>query len=205
MIGLIYKDLLTLRKQAVFFILFIGVFAVFAVVGDNGVIFGGIITMLAATLPLTALSYDEKAKWDKYAVTMPIRRRDIVLSKYVLGFLLLLCACIINMTAGYLIGQNDWYDTLILALVLLGVGLLMMSAILPVSFKFGVERARMGIFIVPVLGAGLAYWIASSDQPTLIVNQYVDVVPYAAAILMIIICWVSLSMSTRIYERKELN
>ena len=41
--------------------------------------------MYAAMLPMTALAYDERSKWDTLAAMMPYSTGALVLSKYLLG------------------------------------------------------------------------------------------------------------------------
>ena len=43
-------------------------------------------------LPYTAMAYDERSKWNQLAAMMPYSDRDIVLSKYVFGWLFILAA-----------------------------------------------------------------------------------------------------------------
>lgn len=46
---------------------------------------GAMIMVMCAILPTTFMSYDEKAKWDKYALSMPLSRDDMVISKYIIS------------------------------------------------------------------------------------------------------------------------
>ncbi|MEA4890523.1 MAG: ABC-2 transporter permease [Clostridiaceae bacterium] len=71
--GLLLKDYYTLFKQAKIFILLILVFAVMP--GESMTSFA---VVYAAMLPITALAYDERAKWDSLAAMMPYSVRNIV-------------------------------------------------------------------------------------------------------------------------------
>ena len=46
--------------------------------------------LYAAMMPISALAYDENCKWDQLAAMMPYSVRDIVLSKYLFGYICLL-------------------------------------------------------------------------------------------------------------------
>ena len=40
-----------------------------------------------AMLPISALGYDERCKWERYALSMPLRKKDLFFSKLLLGVL----------------------------------------------------------------------------------------------------------------------
>ena len=80
--ALIQKDVYVLWKQMRIFLLVMLVIMV-----GNGS-FGSVFVVLwCSMLPYTALAYDERCKWDQMAAMMPYSPRDLVLSKYVLGWL----------------------------------------------------------------------------------------------------------------------
>lgn len=104
--GLILKDLLNLKAQYKVFVVMILFFVVFALMGDSHDTLGVILTMITIMLPITALAYDERSQWDKYALTMPVSRRDLVLSKYLLGLLLAGASLIVNIAFQILSGPG---------------------------------------------------------------------------------------------------
>ena len=92
MTGLILKDLLNLKKQGkVYLILIIFYFAI-GLVNENSSMFASMMTMVAVLIPITAMAYDERCKWDRYALTMPVSRKDMVMSKYLLGLIFMTAA-----------------------------------------------------------------------------------------------------------------
>jgi len=86
--GLIIKDILNLKKNLntllvlVIFYAFLGYRS-----GDPSMLIA-MIVLLLTMMSITSISYDDLAKWDKYALAMPISRKNIVLSKYILAVLL---------------------------------------------------------------------------------------------------------------------
>ena len=56
--------------------------------------------ILCAMMVVTTFSFDENAKWEKYAMIMPISRKDLVLSKFVI----LLCFCLFGTVFGGVLG-----------------------------------------------------------------------------------------------------
>ena len=79
MVGLILKDLMTIQRQIkvqAFVLVFLLVIAIFM---QQSSMLLAIIVFIVTIQAITALSYDEQSKWDKYANTLPISKADIVL------------------------------------------------------------------------------------------------------------------------------
>ena len=104
--GLILKDLLNLKGNIKFILLFIIMFGFMSSLGDGNVNnFIGVIIVLCTTMIVSTFSYDDLNKWDSYVLTMPINRNDIVLSKYltmlIFSFIGVLVSLIVSVTIGY--------------------------------------------------------------------------------------------------------
>lgn len=82
MSALILKDFYVLWRQARYFLILILIFS--AIPGSFNATFAVVYTSM---LPYTAMAYDERSKWDQLAATMPYSHRDLVLSKYLFGWL----------------------------------------------------------------------------------------------------------------------
>jgi ABC-type transport system involved in multi-copper enzyme maturation permease subunit len=94
--GLILKDLFNLKTQFRFYLFFILIFALMSFTGMDMNTLGGVIALVCAMLPITALGLDEKNNWDKYALTLPVVRKDLVLSKYTLGLICTVAGSIVS-------------------------------------------------------------------------------------------------------------
>src|SRR5690554_4291410 len=96
MIGLIKKDLLNIYKS----IKLIGVLVIFygfiAFIGNNTQDFSAIFIFIFAMLMLSTYSYDELAQWDRYALTMPLSRDNIVQAKYIMMILIALMGFLVS-------------------------------------------------------------------------------------------------------------
>ena len=88
MSGLVYKDLMNMRRYLKQLLLIFVVFVfIFSFSGNNYSFVAAYGVMLSAMVVLSSMAYDEQAKWDKYALTMPLSRRSLVGAKYLLGLL----------------------------------------------------------------------------------------------------------------------
>lgn len=150
--GLLIKDFYTLAKQMRFFLLFIIVFACLP-----GFSFMTFAIVYVTMLPMTSIAYDERAKWDKLAAMMPYSPMDSVLSKYVLGLLLVLATAIIVCFAQAIVGVFTHVKLSGMFFAQLGLvvcfALIIESIELPVLIKFGVEKGRMLMIIFMVVAA----------------------------------------------------
>ena len=150
--ALLMKDCYVLWKQMRIFVLILVVFCLFN--GSFGNLF---VVVWASMMPYTAMAYDERSKWDQLAAMMPYSTRDIVLSKYALGWLLMVCAlalCLVTQTLARIAGSG--LDALAPAGYLLGLlaGILILNITLPLFFRFGVEKGRMWMFLLIILVCG---------------------------------------------------
>lgn len=152
--AILMKDCFVLWKQLRIFILVMLVIAVF-----NGA-FGNIfIVIWAAMLPYTAMAYDERSKWDQLAAMMPYSVRDIVLSKYVLGWLCTGIAALFSMVCQLLqaaLGSPLAAFSPADNLTGFCASLCVLSITLPLMFRFGVERGRLVMFLLIFLVCGTA-------------------------------------------------
>lgn len=90
--ALLMKDWFVLWRRMRFFLVFIVVMA--AVPSSFYCTF---VVAWASMLPFTAVGYDEQCKWDKLAAMMPYSKRDLVLSKYLLGWLCIFSAAALTL------------------------------------------------------------------------------------------------------------
>jgi len=204
MIGLLIKDLYAVKKQLRIVLLISLIYFAVSVYSKNLGMFTGIAVMYSILLPITSMAIDEQCKWDRYALAMPLSRTAIVLSKYVLALLLnlgiSLVVCALLMLAGpYGFGA---YEELLPMMFTISAGAMAVIAVmLPLLYKFGVEKARL-IMIIIFLIPFLLSVVASNLQveiPLELLEKYVYLLPAAAYGLVLVSLWVSVL----IYRRKE--
>lgn len=123
--GLILKDIYNLKKQyKVLLLLFVFYTGFSLFTGDAGFL-TGVLSLMMVMLTITTLAYDERSKWEKYALTMPVSRTDLVLSKYLLGFLLSVATFILNLIFLLVVQTNQKTEALPIAAATLGILLLL--------------------------------------------------------------------------------
>ena len=151
--GLLIKDFYTLAKQVWFFLIFIVVFACMP-----GFSFLTFAIVYATMLPMTSIAYDERSKWDKLAAMMPYSKKDLVLSKYLLGLFIILATAVFSCFAQAVIGifthtalNGAFFSQLVLIICF---AVIIESIELPVLIALGVEKGRL-LMIVFMVAAGV--------------------------------------------------
>ena len=204
MIGLILKDLFTLTRQALMYIVFIAVFSLMP--GYNMASFA---VIMACMMPVTALAYDERSHWDRLAASMPYTTAQLVLSKYLMGLILMLCSValgIIALPLQRLVNPDvSLPELLSVSLGALGAGMLIQGVLLPVMFRFGTEKARL--FMLVLMGAVFA-GIAALGQAQDALRSFMEgmnggAVAAVLAGLAAAAYLVSMPLSIRAYRRRN--
>lgn len=199
--GLILKDLYGLKQQLKIYIIIAVVWLLIAVTTRDMSFFSGLVMMFTFLVPITSLAYDEKSRFDAYALTMPVKRSDIVLSKYLLS---LICGAVCAL-AGFFVNvicMNDIFETAVVTLILLCVGIFFSSIVLPLLFRFGVEKGRtimMAVLLLPVI---LALLFSKFDV-AIPENEFIKYSLLFVPVITSVVFFVSFQISKKIYEKKE--
>lgn len=215
MIGLILKDVFNLKKYAKQISLSVIVFGIFAVQLKNPEYLIGMISMMCSMLVITSMSYDESTKWDKYALTMPILKKDIVLSKYILLVFMVFTGTvlsgIISMIMSEIMQLQEPKEIMLICGAVALVILLIFSVLMPLLLKYGVEKARILIFAIvglPVLAITAFVKlmqrlnIPKPDEAQL--EKLSEILPYAFPVIVLVVLFLSYNLSVRIYSNKEM-
>jgi len=204
--GLLLKDLLALKKQGKLMLVLVAFYAVYSYAAKNTSMLGTMLAVICTMLPITTLSYDEYNKWDRYALSMPINRKTIVISKYLIGILLNFMATIIvaviNLVLLPYIENADIVETLLILLATSMATILILAILMPLIFRFGVEKARlmlMAIFAAPIMIIILLNQmnIPAPDEGML------KMLAYASPVIVLCLLLISINISIGIYSRKE--
>ena len=198
--ALILKDFYVMWKQTRIFLLVILIFS--AIPGSFNAVFA---VIYSAMLPYTAMAYDERSKWNQLAAMMPYSDRDIVLSKYVFGWLFILAATVVSLVLQTVIALV-WPDAGSFSpaafLLALCASVCVLDLTLPLMFRFGVERGRLVMFLVIFLVCSSAGAVAGI-APDLDRTPTLFSVLLAAALIAVVLTVLSIPLSTRLYRRRR--
>ena len=164
MTGLIWKDFMVSKRTVKAYLGIMIFYAALTVMGMFSVTFvTAFVSVILIMLPISAFAYDEQAKWDRYAMSLPIGRSRVVGARYLFTLLIVLVSLAFALLAGVAVavtGKGDLMEVLVSALTTLAAGLLIADVLLPLCYKVGPERARPYLYalvFIPALGLFLAY------------------------------------------------
>jgi ABC-type transport system involved in multi-copper enzyme maturation permease subunit len=205
--GLLIKDLINLKKSFGTIIAMIVLYFLFAYQSGDPSILVGMIVFLLTMMSITSMSYDDMAKWDKFALSMPISRKTIVYSKYILAVLLSLAGLVLSTGIGYIVillkAKMSIQEYLVASYAIFVLSMAFICIIIPLIFKFGVEKSRlmmMGAIIIPMI---IGYVISKSGIPMPSENQLMTILKLSP-LLVVLALYISSTISYNIYKKKDL-
>ena len=200
--GIVVKDLLTLKSSMKTVVLIVILFG-FMGAKSGSAYMSTFASVYAAILPMTCMAFDERSRFNRYAVVMPVNLRDIVLSKYVVGLILAVAATVVatvmTVLAGGSIGET--------VAASIAIPMVYHSILLPLMFKFGVEKSRIIVLagvVVPAVGIS---FLEESGRLNGVINALGSVeassaIAYAAAVLVVMYT-ASVLISLAVCRNKE--
>ena len=219
MTGLLLKDLLCLRRQVKVYVIAVAVYGGMTLAGAWDVsFFAWFFTLVAAMVPLSLFTLDAAAKWDVYALALPVGRAGIVAARYVFTLLTGLAGLVLSLAMGGILAalgrMTDWGSFVAVACAAAGAGLALNVVMLPVLYKVGPEKARiallavMGVFVLAVIL--VVGGMERLGQPGLLATLGerigalpAPVLPAAGVLVLAALLLASYALSCGIFEKKE--
>lgn len=197
--ALLMKDMHVFWRRMKLFALLVVVFSAMSSTFQNT-----FAIFYAAMVPYSLFSVDETSKWDKLAAMLPYSTFELVVSKYLLGWIATGCCTALVLAfrpiMAVLHGAEDLTPLQIIFMAAFGA-VLTMDITLPLVFRYGVEKARMTmLFLLAAVcgGAGAMTALAEEGVP-FDFSLLVPVLPLAAVVATV----VSVKVSMRNYEKRE--
>ena len=171
------------------------------------------VQIIIMMLPLSAFSYDELSKWDRYAFSLPLSRRAVAGARYLFALILTLFAALFGLVTCLILSlafhDSKLVENCMTVMVSLGLGLLYCDILLPLTYKLGPERARPYFYLVIFLPIILL--VGASKLGLLDGLSFLEQIPEASAIAFVLLLpflpllgmGVSYLISCRILEHKE--
>ena len=203
------KDLLNLKRTLLGMLGLMAIYGVVfsALMGDASSFLSSMLTVIFITVTVSSFSYDALVRWDRYALSLPVSRRDLVASKYLLAVVLAAVGAIAAFAMGVIMGL--FHHDLVLeelglsTVISVGGGLLIVAILLPLIFKFGVEKSRLMLIGVVLIPLGLVYllkWLQIPLPDFSILMTQAWLAPLAGLLFL----GLSYFISVAIFQRKEL-
>lgn len=217
--GLITKDILQLKSYKKTLTIFIIIFTLTSISGEDGV--GNMLTIMFTLgfgmFSMASFNYDEFNKADRYILTLPLTKKEVVLAKYILvicstvigSILGIILSCIITFAMSKQMPNIEEIISIGLGGIL-GIGLVEGIQI-PCVYKWGAEKGRIQMVIVTAIVALLAsgiIFISEKVNIQLSANNILNILntflPLILIGLTIIIYYISYNVAYKIYAKKEI-
>lgn len=206
--GLILNDLFSLRSYLKSLLLMIVIFGVVWGVRGESSFFIPFISALIAISAINIFSYDEYYHWDSFPVTMPVTRKQIVVSRYLTFLILILTGMVIgtafSVVCALIYGEVNLGEILVSQLFAFLIPAFIASFSVPLCYKFGTQKMRLflvGIFLVPsfIIGMGAKFLNLTQSSIQTILSMLVWLLP----VLVLALLGVSVLVSISIYQKKQ--
>ena len=220
--GLIKKDLYNLssyKSSLIIIILFCGI----AIIGTEAINIAPIvICSIVGMISLSTFSYDELSKSNRYILTFPTNRKELVKEKYILAigatilggiFGLLLTIIVVNVM-NYIRLENIInldFESLIITTIGGMWGISLIQAIqIPSIYKWGAEKGRIQMFVLlfviiaVVLGLGYLMMKVNFNINIEMIENFMNKYGIILLVLLMITTYfISYKIAYKIYKNKE--
>lgn len=217
MFNLMWKDILIQKKTQLLAAVYGIVFAIIFQNTQNAtMVYVGVPSVIAYLFIMSACGYDDKNKSDIMLNSLPIRRKDIVMAKYMSIFLFVLIGLAMSILVTMALNLIGFLkiNRLITVEDIIGCMtsvIILNSIYFPIYFKFGYLKSRyinlivfMAIFFIPqflskimLKGEPPKFILELSSQPEWLMT--VGIIGTLIAIFLI-----SMTISLKIYNNKDL-
>lgn len=206
--GLLVKDILGIRRYLRTMGVLCAFFVVLSLLMHSATYISSMLSFLFLMMPLTVFSYDESAKWDAYGLTMPITRNQVVLGRYLLSLLMMVAGAVIGFAASSLLSllpnmEGSMAEMALIIRVVCGMGMIFLSIVLPLIYKFGAEKGRY-IMMAVLLGIFILFYLINSMNLMQWENQGTRTIFYLLPVLGLACLAVSYGIACRVYQNKEI-
>lgn len=209
--GLLVKEWYSSLIYGRNFVLMLLMFGVMGVVLKMGTHF--VTTMIMVYLVVVSMglySVDEACKWDRYAISLPVKRGTVVGARYLFLVLYMLGVIAVAFLLGVVVALiNGGTLEILEQLATCGVGalafMLINAVIAPVVYKFGSEKARVAMIIVYMVPfVGLTLFATQLEAAiAFIFGPMLPLLVVGAAVFIAALYVISWRVSTAIYAKRE--
>lgn len=215
--GLMIKDLCIFKQQKNTMLIMLGISTFLAVTGNETSFVVSYLSLLAATLAIGTITYDDFGNGLSFLFTLPASRTDYIKEKYVfsISFTTLVWGIATVLTSVVNIVMNKPMDIAthmgICGLVL-GIVFLTISIMVPIHIKYGAEKSRvvlilvMGIIAILVfLGSKIGDILGFTKEEALSLLNQINVKTFIAVFVLCILLFIAVSfrISIKIIMKKE--
>lgn len=208
--ALLIKDFFILKKQLNWILIILLFFSIFTFFQGEGML---LLTLgfVFGTVQLSSLfAYDEMSRWDQFANCLPVKRKQIVLSKYIFALLLSIGILLIIFPIVFLLNSINGIIPLneltAFFCFIVALSIIVNSISLPFYVKFGFQKGRIamfGVVFIPIFLIGFM-----KDKLANLIGQLPSVetfykIAYVLPFISFLLLIVSYVLAVSFYKKKE--
>ncbi len=207
--GMILKDLYTMRSYLRTLVVMFVFYILLGLASRNSGSFAAIVGMLCIMMSISSYSYDQMCGWDAYGASLPVSRREMVGAKYLLALMLALVGTVITALSQCLFllaGRGTELGDILPATVGAGAsGLLMVILLIPIIYRFGVEKGRL-VMVIFSAGIMASFFILAQTgfRGMQITDGQTKTILFMLPVVLIAATVISYRLSCRFFEQKDL-
>lgn len=198
MYGLIYKDYIEISDNYKKYIISYVLLVIGGILSKSLTMLMFFPFLLSTNEVLNILLSDASSNWKDYIISLPLSRNKIVLSKYIFSFLIVaifnILSLVITFTINYFLKIILINELFINYFLIIAISIIFIDIIIPIVYKYGLEKVRTlisGIFLFGImLLYGFEKYIGIKN-----INNY-----FIILILTVIISIISLFISKKYLE-----
>lgn len=213
--GLLIKDIALMRNQMKSFFAILAAALIMMVVNDDIVLPVIYVCMMFMMFGINSISYDDFDNGYTFLFTLPIKRRQYVLSKYLFSCLSILTGVVISsiFMAVVLATKGEAHTFVNQIDFLVGysmAAMVFLSLMLPIQLKYGAEKGRIALIVIAAVVVAASFLLERMSmnfdmEGFIITLEGMNDAIITGIITLICICIVVLSyfISCKILEKKE--
>ena len=214
--GLIIKDFMNIKSYKTTMIYLIAIFVITSIGNSEISTFLPImITLIFGMIGISAFSYDSYSKADKYILSLPADKKDIVKARYIYVLTITIIGALVGLVVSIGIShiKNGFAEMENILSSIFGalLGMVILQIIqLPIMYKFGAEKGRIiqMIAIVLIMGIISGITVLFIKASTYDLNSFIQMLrDYGfamLAIILVLLYFISYKISCKIYSKKEI-
>ena len=218
--AILYADWMNFRLSIKSMLFAPVIILVWAVIAEQPIFFFSMLVVMGYMFPNTAFSAEQSAGWDRLSLSLPILRREVVASRFLLALVvnLTLFVCSLVFATVYCLAHGQpqaLMENYMSVLACEAVAIIMIGAELAAAFKWGIQKAgyiMLAAFFLPLalvfaavsleirrpLLTAAGRWLAGVEERRFALLLLGCL---AVALVIYLLCY---RVSVRLYRKKEL-
>ena len=204
--GLLKKDFIAMKSNFIVIFLFIIIYDFIGSKSGNISILYGLVGVFSITTVTTSMSLDEMCHWDKFSLTLPVRKKTLVIEKFILSYTALIILSLFTFICSLYATNDTVINCALQTLTIFTIANIMMSVSLSITFKYGTSKARILFTIFAVITVLLVMVVGAIS---LIMPSFISLVINPVYILIsvilanFLISYLAINITIKLFDKRE--